>query len=80
MNERVVVEKVWSLFQAIRRFGNSNLLFVQQGNEEKNGDVKMIEGGLYCGTILKFAPYEKANEFRQDDWSMVCLNYLQLVD
>jgi hypothetical protein len=78
MNETPNVEDVIRLYDAIRRFGNNTMLFVRTGPKESVGKVESIKDDLYVGYISKFAPYERADDFQEEDWNRVCLEYLHI--
>jgi hypothetical protein len=74
-NTVVSEEEILPLHMALKRYGDSTLLWVVPAEPKcPAGTVEVVMPGLLKGYIDRFAPDDNAHDFSFDGWLLICAN------
>lgn len=69
-----------ALLAALRAYGPNTLLWVAQSDaDHPPGAVDDLGGGLFKGTVTRFAPYDRAYEIELNSWFAMCVRAYQVI-
>lgn len=78
-NEPPVEQKIVELHRALGRYGPNWLFWVTpETHDWPAGRVGEVAERLICGSIDRFAPYERAYEFSLEGWRTICIKAYDL--